>query len=68
MINNTQNGHLSVTILKTLPDTPHVPLHVMKLESATYREHVDVGACVMAAAEAGYGLQTMRVLPEGRPH
>ena len=40
-------------------------MHVVKLESATYHEHVDVGACVMAVAETGYGLQTMRVLPEG---
>ena len=53
LINNTQNRQLSVTILKTLPDKPHVTLHLVRLESEAYPEHVDVGACVMAVAEAG---------------
>ena len=53
----TRNGYLSVTILKTLPDKPHVPLHVVKLESVTSGEPFDIGATVVAIAEASSGPQ-----------
>ena len=56
----TRNGYLSVTILKTLPDKPYVPLHVVKLESVTSGEPFDIGATVVAIAEASSGPQKVR--------